>query len=329
MTTEQLTARDRLLEVIRILQENTDEKTMLSIHDIHGLFPEHVKVGIGAVREDVQSLENSIAFPVVAVQQKNGLPKNYYYDGRLFEIHELRLLMDAISAAKFIPRRDTNQLLMKIRKLTSQSLAKQLTNELVVAEESPQGAVEIISTVQSLHEAIHDQRIVAFQYGRYGTDLKFNLSNDGNDYFVKPLGLVWNNDRYYLVAHFSKEDEIRQYRVDRMRNVRVLEERFVADSYFDLKTYTSGMFHMFGGEMISLEAKFNDKLINVVIDRFGLKANIVDQQNGTILLKSQVAMSDGLVRWLFRWGGNVKVLHPSQLAERMKQEAEKMYEQYR
>jgi len=134
MTTEQLTARDRLLEVIRILQENTDEKTMLSIHDIHGLFPEHVKVGIGAVREDVQSLEDSTFFPVVAIQQKNGLPKNYYYDGRLFEIHELRLLMDAISAAKFIPRRDTNQLLMKIRKLTSQSLAKQLTNELVVAE---------------------------------------------------------------------------------------------------------------------------------------------------------------------------------------------------
>jgi len=86
---------------------------------------------------------------------------------------------------------------------------------------------------------------------------------------------------------------------------------------------------MFGGDMISLEAKFHDKLINVVIDRFGLKANIVDQQNGTFLLKSQVAMSDGLVRWLFRWGGDVKVLHSSQLAQRMKQEAEKMYEQYR
>jgi predicted DNA-binding transcriptional regulator YafY len=284
MTTEPLTARDRLLEVIRILQEYTDEKTMLTIHDIHGFFPEHVKVGIGAVRDDVQSLENSIVFPVVAVQQKNGLPKNYYYDGRLFEIHELRLLMDAISAAKFIPRRDTNRLLMKIRKLTSRSLAQQLTNELVVAEESTQGAVEIISTVQLLHESIHDQRIVAFQYGRYGTNLQFNVSHDGNEYFVKPLGLVWNNDRYYLVAHFIQEDEIRQYRVDRMRNVRILEERFVADPYFDLQAYTSRMFHMFGGDMISLEAKFHDKLINVFIDRFGLDANIVDQHDGTFLL---------------------------------------------
>ncbi|CAM3173854.1 WYL domain-containing protein [Filibacter tadaridae] len=329
MTTKPVTARDRLLEVIRILQEYTDDKTMLTIHDIHSFFPEHVKVGIGAVRDDIQSLENSIAFPVVAVQQKNGLPKRYYYDGQLFEIHELRLLMDAISAAKFIPRRDTNQLLMKIRKLTSRSLAKQLTNELVVAEQSTQGAVEIISTVQLLHEAIHDKRIVAFQYGRYETNLQFVVSHEGNDYFVKPLGLVWNNDRYYLVAHFMQEDEIRQYRVDRMRNVRILDEQFVTDPYFDLHVYTSKMIHMFGGDMISLEAKFHEKLINVVIDRFGLDANIVDQQDGTFLLKAQVAMSEGPVRWLFRWGGDVKVLHPTQLVERMKQESEKMYEQYR
>jgi len=329
MITEPLTARDRLLEVIRILQAHTDEKTMLTIHEVHGFFPEHVKVGIGAVRGDVHTLENSTIFPVVAVQQKNGLPKKYYYDGRLFEIHELRLLMDAISAAKFIPKRDTNRLLMKIRKLTSESLAKQLTNELVVDEQSTQGAVQIISTVQLLHEAINDQRIVAFQYGRYGMNLEFNISHDGNEYFVKPLGLVWNNDRYYLVAHFIKEDEIRQYRVDRMRNVRVLEERFVSDPYFELKTYTSRMFHMYGGDMISLEAKFHEKLINVVIDRFGLGANIVDQQNGTFLLKAQVTMSEGLVRWIFRWGGDVKVLYPDQLVQRMKQEAEKIYAQYR
>ncbi|MFD1206278.1 MULTISPECIES: hypothetical protein [Sporosarcina] len=69
------------------------------------------------------------------------MPKHYYYDSRPFEIHELRLLMDAISAAKFISRNETD--------------------------------------VQLLHEAIHDKHIVAFQYGRYRTDLNFHLSNEG------------------------------------------------------------------------------------------------------------------------------------------------------
>ena len=328
MTGKPLTSRERLLEVTRILQEHTDEKSMLSIHEIYGMFPMHVKVSVRAVRDDVQALEESMAFPVIAVQQKNGLPKRYYYDGRHFEIHELRLLMDAISAAKFIPQRDTNQLLMKIRTLTSKSLGKELTNELVAAEKPTVGAVEIITSVQSLHTAIQDQQMVAFQYGRYGTDLHFHVSRNGDDYMMKPLGLVWNQDRYYLAAYCMQEDEIRQYRVDRMRNVRVLAERFVMDVYFDLTAYTSGMFHMFGGDMISLEAEFADKRINVVIDRFGLHANIVAQSGGTFRLKAQVVMSDGLVGWLFRWGGDVKVLHPPQLIERMKQEVEKMFAQY-
>lgn len=322
------TARERLLEVIRILEAYSDENDRLSIHDIHSRFPEDAQVGIGAVREDVATLEESIIFPVTPVQEKIGMPKHYYYDGRPFEIHELRLLMDAISAAKFISRNETNRLLMKIRKLTSRRLAKQLTNELHVAEPSAQDATGIVATVQLLHKAIQDKRIVAFQYGRYGTDLQFQLSNEGQDYVIHPLGLVWNNDRYYLVAHYPSVDDIRQYRVDRMRNVRVQDEPFVPDPYFDLQDYTKKMFHMFGGELISLESKFADKLINVVIDRFGLDANIQDNADGTFRLKAQVAMSEGLVRWLFRWGGDVKVIHPQELVSRMKEEVEKMHQHY-
>lgn len=328
MTRKLLNARERLLEVICILEAFSDEDEMLSIHDIHSRFPEDLQVGIGAVRDDVTALEDSIVFPVTAVQEKIGMPKHYYYDGRPFEIHELRLLMDAISAAKFISKQETDRLLMKIRKLTSRRLAKQLTNELHIAEPSAKEAGEIVATVQLLHEAIHDKRVVAFQYGRYGTDLTFNLSNEGQDYLVDPLALVWNSDRYYLVAHFKREDEIRQYRLDRMRNVRMQEEQFVPDPYFNLHEYTSKMFHMFGGEMISLEAKFANPLINIVIDRFGVNANIQDQQDGTFLLKAQVAMSEGLLRWLFRWGGDVKVIHPAELVLKMKEEAKKVYEQY-
>lgn len=328
MSTESLNARDRLLEVIRILQEHTDETAKLTIHEIHGFFPEHTKVGIRAIRDDVQSLENSIIFPVIATQEKNGMTKQYHYDGRLFEVHELRLLMDAISAAKFIPKRDTDSLLMKIRNLTSRNLAKQLKNELQVAEEIHSSNHEIISTVQLLHEAIHDHRVVTFQYGRYGTDLSFTLSKGGYDYCVKPLGLVWNHDRYYLTAHYAEADEIRQYRVDRMRNVLVQEEQFIPDPYFNLHAYTSKMFHMFGGDTISLEAQFEMKLLNVVIDRFGLHANITDQQVGTFLLKEQVTMSEGLLRWLFRWGGEVNVFHPEILVTRMREEIEKMHINY-
>ncbi len=321
-------SRERFLEVLRILQEHTDERNQLDIHEIQGHFSNKFKVGLRGIREDLQVLEGSTVFPVIATQEKNGLKKKYYYDGRLFEVHELRLLMDAIVAAKFIPKQETEGLLMKIRRLTSDNFANQLKNELQVAEQMNHNTQEVSKFVQLLHEAIENKQIVTFQYGRYNTELQFRLGNEGNEYEVKPLGLVWNKDRYYLVANYIPKDEVRQYRVDRMRNVQLMEASFVPEPTFNLRQYVNNMMHMYSGEMISLEAEFSEKLINVVIDRFGLKANIQSDGNRKFVLKTMIAKSDGLIGWLLRWGSDVKVLHPPKLVHEMKEEIQKLAQQY-
>ena len=323
-----MSARERFLEVLRILQTHTDEKNKLDIHGIQGYLPSQYKIGLRGIREDIQVLEESTVFPVIAAQEKNGLKKEYYYDGRLFQTHELRLLMDAIVAAKFIPKKETEQLLMKIRHLTSEKLATQLKNELQVADQINDGGQEITKFVQKLHESIDEKRLVTFKYGKYDSDLNFYLRNEGANYKVEPLGLVWNRDRYYLVAKYLPKNQIRQYRVDRMRDVMVLEENFVPDALFNLQNHVKNMLHMYSGVMISLEAEFSDDLINVVIDRFGLGANIQSGEKGTFLLKEKVAMSDGLIGWLLRWGSNVKVIHPPVLIHELKVEIEKMMGRY-
>lgn len=323
-----INARERLLEVISILEKNTDEEDMKTLHEIHAMLPEHSNVGVGTVREDLLALEDSYIYPILSVQEKVGMQKHYHYDGRLFEIHELRLLMDAISAAKFIPQSETNGLLMKIRKLTSKRLAKQLNNELYVVNEAKYNLVEVTKVVEQLHTGIQDQKVIAFKYGRYGTDLKFHLSNNEDDYLVKPYGLVWNSDRYYLVGEYIAEGDIRQYRVDRMRSVQVTDDNFVPDPDFNLKNHVSKMFHMYGGEPLSLEAVFSNELINVVIDRFGTDANIQAHGPDSFVLKTRAIMSDGLVQWLMRFGYRVKVVHPETLVNQMKEEAKKFYENY-
>ena len=301
---------------------------MKTLHEIHAMLPEHSNVGVGTVREDLLALEESFIYPISAVQEKVGMQKHYHYDGRLFEIHELRLLMDAISAAKFIPQSETNGLLMKIRKLTSKRLAKQLNNELYVVNDTKYDLGEVTKIVEQLHTGIQERKIIAFKYGRYGTDLKFHLSNNKDDYLVKPYGLVWNSDRYYLIGEYIEKGEIRQYRVDRMRTIQVTDESFVPDADFNLKTHVSKMFHMFGGDPLSLEAVFSNDLINVVIDRFGTEANIQANGSDTFVLKTQAIMSEGLVQWLMRFGHRVKVIHPKDLVSRMKEEAKIFYENY-
>lgn len=321
-------SRDRFLEVLQILQQYTDKNNQLDIHEIQGYFSNEYTVGLRGIREDLQVLEGSTIFPVIATQEKNGLRKEYYYDGRLFEVHELRLLMDAIVAAQFIPKQETEQLLMKIRHLTSENYANQLKNELQVAEQMNHNTAEVSKSVQLLHEAIDQKQMVSFQYGRYNTQLKFQLSQNGNTYDVKPFGLVWNKDRYYLIAYYLPAEEVRQYRVDRMRHVEVMDACFIPDPTFNLQHYVNSMMHMYSGEMISLEAEFSENLINMVIDRFGLEANIQSNQDGKFIVKVNVAKSEGLIGWLLRWGSDVKVLYPPKLIEQMKDEIQKLTQQY-
>ncbi len=88
------------------------------------------------------------------------------------------------------------------------------------------------------------------------------------------------------------------------------------------------MFHMFGGDPLSLEAVFSNELINVVIDRFGTDANIQAQDSDSFVLKTRAIMSEGLIQWLMRFGHRVKVIHPETLVNQMKVEATKFYENY-
>lgn len=323
-----INARDRLLEVMRILKNDTDDREMMTIHDLHGSFTESQNPGIGAVRKDLEALEKSSMFPVKAVQEKEGMTKKYYYEGRLFKIHELRILMDMISAAKFIPKHERNLLLVKIKKLTSRRIAEQLKNELQVADKPNHEEVGIVSYIHQLHEAVQENRIIAFQYGDYNKNIEFALRDEGNDYLVEPYELVWKKERYYLIGNFVSKDQIRQYRVDRMRNIRVLDEVFVPEPNLNIDKYISGMFHMFGGDTISLEVEFDSSLLNAIVDRFGVDANITIQKNDTFVLKTRAVMSRGLLQWLLRWGSDAKVLHPEKLVTEMKEEAKKLYDLY-
>lgn len=154
------------------------------------------------------------------------------------------------------------------------------------------------------------------------------FSRKGDCYYVKPLALVWNNQFYYLIGEYEQEGDIRHYRVDRMRNVAALERTFLSNPSFDVSKYTNKLFHMYSGEERNIEIEFDNQLINVVLDRFGVNVPITRHTDQTFRISINAVLSEGLIRWLLTWGGDAKVLNPPSLVERMKAEAEKLGKQY-
>jgi predicted DNA-binding transcriptional regulator YafY len=331
-TGTEISNRKRLFLLMEILKKYTDFDNQLTVQEIVELFEDDygLEVNPNGIKNDLRELKEIDAFAVITNQKANGLPIYYSYQNRPFEFHELRLMIDAISSAKFISMAETEKIIDRLKKLTSMYLAKQLENRIALTEHTKSENHQIKYIITDLHEAVFTQSIVEFQYGRYNVKKEFVLSNEGKVYRIKPYGLVWNNDFYYLIGEYIQKKEIRHYRIDRIyKGITKTEDTFHPDSNFNMTQYTEKLFHMYAGEEATIEMEFSTGLINVVIDRFGRKADIRPIDESKFKLFTKGIISEGLIRWILTWGSDVKVLYPLKLVEQLKMETEKLYNIYR
>ncbi len=322
--------KERLLRLMTIFSQETDEDHEISldeiIHRFQQIYGPDVKLNKNSLKDDINHLINH-SFDVTINQEKDGLPKYYSHQYRLFELYELRMLVDAVVSAKFITKQETRQLIGKIRKLTSNHQGKKLQNEIQVDSSIKSESPYIRLAIHDLHQAISERRVITFQYGRYDIDKNFNLSHEGSLYKVKPYALTWANDFYYLIAYYYEAGEIRHYRVDRLRNVSILEESFPYES-FDVSKYVQSTFHMFAGDEEWIKVKFHNGLINVIIDKFGKEADIRKYDDEHFILSTKARISGGLVNWILNFGSQAKVISPNSLFQTVKEEVTKMNNLY-
>lgn len=321
-------SRDRLLKLIEIMQKQSDEEHTISLNEIVDCFPADAEINPATIRADLKALSNSELFRICVYHKQEGLEKRYWYDGVGLKLHELRLLLDAVVAARFIPHKETVRLIDQLKRFSGDHITEEMDNQIYVTDEPGVAIKDIGDSIHVLHEAIHCSKIIEFQYGKFTTEKKFEMNRGGDFYRMKPYGLVWSKDFYYLIVEEEGKVEKRHFRVDRMRNISMQEQSFAKESTFDMNKYLKKLFHMYSGEEVSMEVEFDNHLINVVIDRFGTGVNIQPLDNGRFKLFTKAIFSDGLVRWLLTWGCDAEVIYPQKLVERMKTEAAKLYKIY-
>ena len=322
-------ATQRILRLKQLLFEETDENHELSMEEIirklEQAYGHEFNVDKRAIKRDLEALNNE-HFEVVENVGEKG-KKYYSHQARLFETYQLRLLVDAVLSARFITSEETETIIRKLKKLTSRSLAKDLPTPLIYSQTASMDYKQIKLNIDKIHRAIAENYHLHYQYGTYNVHKTFVLHREGEMYDVKPYALIWHNDYYYLIGYFVKTDELRHYRVDRMRNVEISDRKFKRIR-FDITDYVNKTFHMFSGEEQRMKIQFDNDLINPVLDRFGLDADIHPCDESSFILSAKASISDGLLGWILNWGSKAKVISPDHLVEKVKQEAEQLYALY-
>lgn len=317
--------KQKILCLMDILLQKTDEQHGLTLAQI---LNELTKAGIEAERKSVYRDLALLQQHGLDIVCQKGKTTTYFLASRTFELPELKLLVDAVQSSKFITHKKSEQLIKKLETLLSVWQASSLSRQVVVANRIKNMNESIYYTVDTIHEAIAQNRQITFQYYEWqlsdqqGQTVVRHVKKGGARYQVSPWALIWEDENYYLVGYDAQAAMLKHYRVDKMLQMDISTQERIGQQVFgklDLATYSQGIFGMFGGRLERVTLEFDDRLIGVVVERFGEGVAICRPNQGRFVVHVPVAVSDQFFSWVFSFGSSAKILAPKDIQQRFLQ----------
>ena len=308
----------KLLYLIDILERKTDENHPMTAAT---LIDELSAVNVSAERKSIyDDINQLIDYGYDIVHNKARVGGGYYMASRRFELAELKVLVDSVQASRFISAKKTRELIDKLEKLCSVHEEKQLKRQVYVLNRIKTDNESIFYNVDYIHEAIHCNKQISFQYYEWSTSKEMKLRRNGERYRVSPLGLIWDDENYYLIA-YEDGNGIRHYRVDKMKSIEILDVMRLEESgyrEFDPAVYSNKVFGMYGGELSTVTLSFPEHLTGVMLDRFGKDVLLRKGGEDNYSIRTDVVISDHFFGWLAGLGKQVRIVSPDNIREQYK-----------
>lgn len=330
-----------IIYLYRILQKYTDENHPLTQKEISDIL--YQDYGIRPDRKAIsRNLEELLAAGVpLAYHEKQRLRQDGtdeilrtdWYIEHEFTNSELRLLIDGVMFSKHIPSAQRKELIQKLEGLASVHFHSRMQHIRNLAPREADRS-QLFYTIEVLDEAISAGKQVEFEYCSYDIDkqLKPRLREDCTvrKYQMNPYQLVTKHGRYYLICNYAKYEGIAHYRVDRIREIRLLDTPATpcpAAVCEDLAQHMQEHIYMFTGESISVTLRVNRGILNDVIDYFGLDVELFDATDTDVMVNVHVNEED-LIRWAVQYCTQAEIVSPPALRQRVMDALTRALQQY-
>ncbi len=303
----------RLLLILRFLYERTDTEHDVSSKEIRSMLTEHGLTVLDkrTIEADVDDLI-ATGFDIRKIH-RNGVPTRYGFNDRAFDTIELKVLIDAVAASRFIR---TDRAARLIRELASLAIAEDRPGlEAVTGSlDSIKAAVGSsgLYVADDLYRAIVARRKIRYRMVDIGVpDMEPVPHRDGHVYTVSPYAVLWNSDRYYLIAYEAERRQILTPRVDRIRGVETLAEPVDPEPEgFDLGYYYTRSYKMYDGPEADVTLICKNHLIGGLIDRFGRSFTCEPVSDTAFRATVRASLSPTFYGWLFQYAGEMTLAGP-------------------
>lgn len=214
-------------------------------------------------------------------------------------------------------RKELDELIAKIKALTPQKNLQSLDTDVSAIMESEGFAVRQYSGVNIEPKILEELRTSMLAFKKIQFD--YPIKEEMKTITLNPYGLVIA-DKYYLVGYNEYVGDLRQYRVDKISNLTILDEYFEKGEKFSLTEYSNNSFGVYQEKPIDIVLEFDKSVANDVLNyHFHPTQKIKQLKNENVQVEFTSGGTYAICQELFKWGCSVKIQKPVELKNYYKQ----------
>lgn len=322
-----------LFNILDILRRYTDENHRLSQKEIEDILEREydmnvdrktIKSSLMNLEEFGYELEYSESMRPIKNKKTGEIEESYilsdFFLRRDFEDSELRLLIDGLLFSKHLPYSQCKELVEKLEKLSNKYFKSRIKHIATMPQDRTKNQ-ELFYAIDVIDEAISHSKKIKFKYLEYGTDFKQSAKKNslGEDriYVVSPYQMAAKEGKYYLICNYDPYDDISNYRLDRIADIAILDEKSKPfknlkgsnGKPLDLSAYMNEHVYMYSSKTSKVDLRIVKPLISDIIDMFGTKVrfyNPTDTHVDVTVSANEVAV----IQFAKNYAPDVLVLKP-------------------
>ena len=268
------------LALLDILITYTDEDHILTAKELQNHLIE--KYDLNLERRTIYSNMDILEQNGYTISKYEDNGKGYYLEERQFDKSEILLLCNAIHSSHFISNKQSSQLIKKLLKTLSTYQQKEFKDTVYMPNQQKTPNVELMYTISTVSEAIRDKKVMQFTYLKYDKNKQL-VPRRTEPYYVEPRYIVYAESRPYMIAtHKKHPGSFVHYRLDRIKQAIILDEIVTPlPKNIDAYDYAKNKLFMYGGEMLPVTFKCQERIMDQMLDLFGTEIMVIPGKNDT------------------------------------------------
>ena len=301
--------------LLETLKKHTDEEHILSTKEIMSLLESEYGLTIErrTLYANVDMLKD-FGYKI-STWQENGY--GYYLEEHQFLKSEIFMLCNAIHSSHFISNRESNRLIDKLLSTLSTYEKQEYTDKVFLPNKKKTEKTSFFDNIYVISDAIRDRHPISFLYLQYNESKRLEPRRPER-YEIEPRYIVYQDSRPYLIATSDHHDGFANYRIDRISDLEIIEDKKFSALRKDQDAYeyAKNQYYMFNDEQTAAVIRCQRRILDYVIDTFGVDCMIipVDQDHFDVSIRGS---KSGIILFAQQYLDAASIIEPQELRDEL------------